>query len=35
VTAMDLVEKKVIAQDIDSSTPPEPGVQAHRNLGHI
>ena len=32
VTAMDLVQKEVIAQDIDSSTPPEPGVQAHRNL---
>ena len=32
VTAIDLVDKKVLERDIDSSTPPEPGSQAHRNI---
>lgn len=32
VTSLDLVKKEVIERDIDSSTPPEPGSQAHRNV---
>ena len=32
VTAIDLETNTVIAKDIESSTPPAPGTQAHRNL---
>jgi DNA-binding beta-propeller fold protein YncE len=32
VTAMNLADNTVIARDIESSTPPEPGTLAHRNL---
>ncbi len=32
VTAIDLQTNQVLAQDIDSSTPPVPGTQKHRNV---
>jgi YVTN family beta-propeller protein len=32
VTAINLVDNTVIARDIESSAPPAPGTQAHRNL---
>jgi hypothetical protein len=32
VTAMNLADNTVIARDIESSAPPEPGTLAHRNL---
>jgi DNA-binding beta-propeller fold protein YncE len=32
VTAMNLTDNTVIARDIESSAPPAPGTQAHRNL---
>jgi hypothetical protein len=32
VTAMNLTDNTVITRDIESSTPPAPGTQAHRNL---
>jgi DNA-binding beta-propeller fold protein YncE len=32
VTAIDLVNNAVLARDIESSAPPVPGTQAHRNL---
>jgi DNA-binding beta-propeller fold protein YncE/cytochrome c553 len=32
VTAINLTDNTVVTRDIDSSTPPAPGTQAHRNL---